>query len=377
MQKFQQLNAPVYRASTVLFKDTDAFLNRTANLYDGFTYGLYGTPTTRQLEDTIAGIEGGVRSLLVPSGLAALTHALLALCKAGDHVLITDCAYGPTRSFSTDSLVRLGVSVEFFSSSAASIADKLRPETRIVLLESPGYYTMEIQDIETIAAEAHSVGAIVMMDNSWGFGTSSMLSHGVDICCTALSKYASGSGDLCMGAITFSDESLFRKIKAFTADLGSGVSSDDAYLVMRGLSSMNLRIEEHARRAEHVASYLSNHPAVDRVMNPVLAQDPYHDRFKKYFRSGNGLFSVLLKDTSLDGLRRMIDGFTKFRIGASWGSAHSLVSFTKPKTSRVIDHWQPDTYLARFHIGLEEMDQLMEDLDKGLDRLMQINKEEK
>lgn len=377
MQKFQQLNPPVYRASTILFEDTDSFVGRTSQLYDGFTYGLYGTPTTRQLEDSIAEIEGGSRCILVPSGLAALTHTLLALCKAGDHVLLTDCAYGPTRSFSSDVLSRLGVSVDFFGSSAASISDKLRPETRIVVLESPGYYTMEIQDIEAITREAHATGAIVIMDNSWGFGVSSMLTHGVDICCTALSKYASGAGDLCMGAITVSDEALFREIKSFTADLGSGVSADEAYMVMRGLPTLQLRIHEHARRAERVAAYLADHPAVARVMNPALPQDPYHERFRRYFRSSNGLFSVQFRDTSIDALRRMIDGFRHFRIGASWGSPHSLVSITKPRTSRIVDDWPADSYLARFHIGLEDFDPLLEDLEHGLDRLSSIRKEEK
>jgi cystathionine beta-lyase len=367
--EFRALSPAVHRASTVLFSTTEDFLNRRERMFDGYSYGLYGTPTTRALEDQVAAIEGGARTVVVPSGLAALTHTLLALCEVGDHVLIADCAYGPTRSFAQSAMARAGIDVDFFPASAASLGQRLTPKTRVVLLESPGYYTMEIQDIEAIAREARAAGALVILDNSWGFGASAMFAHGVDICCTALSKYASGHADVVMGAVTVADEALFRTIKSFVAGLGAGVSSDCAYLVLRGLQSLRPRLQEHAQRGLEVSRWLAAHPAVDRVLNPALPGDPYHERFRRYFRSGNGLVSVIFRDGELEALRRMIDGFSCFRIGASWGSAHSLVSIARPSASRSIDRWPDDEHIVRFHIGLEEPRLLLADLEAGIERL--------
>lgn len=369
MVEFRQLNAAVHRASTVLFPDANAFLNRQSLLYDGFSYGLYGTPTIRQLEDQVAEIEGGVRSIALPSGLAAMTHPLLALCRSGDQVLMVDCAYGPTRAFAKDALSRLGVEVEFFASDSVSIKDKLRANTRVVIVESPGYYTMELQDIEAIAAEAHTVGALVMIDNSWGFGSTDMFALGVDICCTALSKYASGAGDLCMGSVTVVDEELFRTLKAFIANLGAGVSSDEAYLVLRGLGTMQVRVREQAERALEVGRWLDAHPAVSRVLCPPLESDDYHERYKRFFRCGNGLLSVLLREPAIEPLKGLIDGFSHFRIGASWGSSHSLVSITEPAKSREVDSWEDGVFLLRIHLGLEPLELLKGDLEAGFDRL--------
>ncbi|WP_245428595.1 trans-sulfuration enzyme family protein [Kumtagia ephedrae] len=368
MPDFMQLNPPVHRASTVLFKDTDAFLARGSQLYDGFMYGLYGTPTTRELETRIAAIEGGHRAIVVPSGLAAITHVILALCKPGDHIIITDSAYGGSRAFATSALVRLGIDVEYIPSDAGSVQAYLKPQTRLVLLESPGYYTMEIQDIAAIAAEAHAAGALVLLDNSWGFGASSMFEHGVDICCTALSKYAAGAGDLCMGSITVATEDMYRTLKAFVAGLGAGVSSDDAYLVMRGLLTLDTRLRDHAARALGLSQWLSSHPAVKEVINPARPGDRWHARFQKYFRGGNGLFSVVLHDGSLDAIRRMLDGLEVFKIGASWGSPHSLLAAAYPHGERSVDRWPKDQYILRLHIGLEKVAALKCDLDRALSR---------
>ncbi len=366
---FDAINVPVHRASTILFASTAEFLKRRERLFDGYSYGLYGTPTTRALEQAVAEVEGGSRTVVVPSGLAALTHSLLAICKTGDHVLAADCIYGSTRAFLIGTLSKLGIVVDFFPASAASVAERLRPNTKAVLLESPGYYTMEIQDIAAIAGEAHEAGALVLIDNSWGFGASQMFSHGVDICCTALSKYAAGHSDLCMGAITVNDENLFRQMKTFVAGIGIGVSSDDAYLTLRGLATLQTRLAEHARRGLAVSEWLSDQPCVERVLNPALPSDPYHERFMRYFSAGNGLVSVLLRKRSLMPLTAMLDGFSHFRIGASWGSSHSLVSLAEPAASRSLDTWHGGEYVVRFHIGLEPMDTLLADMAAGLARL--------
>lgn len=367
--EFHALSPAVHRASTILFHNTDDFLGRRERLFDGYSYGLYGTPTSRRLEDQVAAIEGGSRAILVPSGLAAVTHALLALCKPGDHVLAVDCIYGSTRNFANSIMKAIGIEVEFISSAANSLKGQVRPNTQAVLLESPGYYTMEIQEIAALARQAHEAGALVIIDNSFGFAVSNMFAHGADICCAALSKYASGAADVVMGAITVADEALFRQIKTFTAELGAGVSPDAAFLVLRGLESLQPRLKEHAERGLTFSKWLSAHPSVRRVLNPALPSDDHHERFERYFRSGNGLLSVRFHDNGLDGLRRMIDGFAHFRIGASWGSTHSLVSITRPAASRSVDDWPQDEYLVRFHIGLEEPKILLADLEAGIERL--------
>lgn len=285
--EFAPLTVPVHRASTLLFHSTSDFLNRRERLFDGYSYGLYGTPTARTLEEEVAVIEGAGRTIVVPSGLAAITHSLLALCRSGDHILVADCVYGTTRTFVRDALSKYGVAVDFFPARAGSVARELRANTKVVLLESPGYYTMEIQDIAAIASEAHAAGAYLMIDNSWGFGASNMFEHGVDISCVALSKYAGGHSDLCMGAISVKDESLFRKLKAFVAGAGLGVSSDDAYLVLRGLTTLQVRLAEHARRGLALSQWLSSQPAVERVLNPALPNDPSNERFQRFFKASN------------------------------------------------------------------------------------------
>lgn len=369
MNEFRPLNTGVHRASTLLFANTEEFLKRGDRLFDGYMYGLYGTPTTRDLEHQVAAIDGGTRTVVVPSGLAAITLPLAAFARSGGNVLVADCAYGPSRSFAKTFLARLGMTTEYFASGASSIADKIRPSTRLVLLESPGYYTMEIQDIEAIAREAHAVGALVMIDNTWGFGASNMFSHGVDICCTALSKYASGAGDLCMGSISVKDEGLFRELKSFSSNLGIGASSDEAYLVLRGLPSMRARVREHDDRAREICAWLAGHPEVERVLNPVMPADRYHERYRRFFNSGNGLVSVVLWKATIEPLRTMIDGFRHFRIGASWGSSHSLVAISEPASSRNVDVWPSGQYIVRFHIGLEDIGLLKADIESGLERL--------
>lgn len=369
MQPYRQLNAPIYRASTVLFDDFDGMLKRMDQLYDGYVYGGFGTPTTRELEEKIASIEGGTQSLVVPSGLAALTHTLLTFCNSGEHVLVADCAYPWLKVFCKTRLSKFGIDVEYFPSSADSIASRLRPETRVVVLESPGSYTMEIQEIDTITAEAHEAGALVVMDNSWGFGISNMFRHGIDISCVALSKYASGSGDLVLGSITVKNDVLYKSLKDFAACIGAAVSSEDVYLVLRSLPSLQVRMSEHARRAERISAILASRPEVDEVFNPALPTSPYHARFKRYFRSSNGLITVRFKNNSLSNVRRMIDGFSVFGIGLSWGSTHSLLSFSRSSASRDVDKMPEGDYLVRFHIGLEDFEKILDDLNRGIDRL--------
>jgi len=366
---FTALSVPVHRASTLVFNSTAEFLARKSNLYDGFSYGLYGTPTTRALEARIASIEGGKRAVLVPSGLAALTHPMLAFLSAGDHVLMADCVYGPARDFCNQVLHRMGISTTYFAADADSISDVLQANTRLIILESPGSFTMEIQNIERICEEAHAANALVLIDNTWGFGSSNMFSHGVDIVCTALSKYASGHSDVCMGSITARNEDLYRQIKAFVAGMGTGVSSDDTFLVMRGLSSLQVRLDEHARRALAITDWLRRRPEVLTVMNPAHPDDTQHARFEQYFTGGNGLVSLVLRNQQLANISAMMDGMRYFRIGASWGGTDSLIAVANVSSARTVLPASGAGYILRLHIGLEPLDLLYDDLEKGFARL--------
>ena len=366
---FNALNLPVHRASTLVFDSTEKFLSRKSQLFDGFSYGLYGTPTTKALEGQIASIDGGARALLLPSGLAALTHAMLALLDTGSHILVADCVYGPTREFCETTLKKMGVAVTFFAAGADSVRSLIVPQTKLSLLESPGSFSSEIQEIAMICEQAHAAQVRVLMDNTWGFGNSRMFDHGVDIVCTSLSKYASGHSDVCMGSVTVNDEGLYRKLKTFVAGMGSGVSSDDAYLVMRGLSTLEIRLSEHARRGLELTEWLRKRAEVLAVLNPAAEKDAFHSRYFRYFSGGNGLISVILKDQNLHAISAMLDGFRHFRIGASWGGTTSLVALSDLSGVRSVEPRPQGNYVLRLHMGLEPEEALYDDLEAGFARL--------
>ena len=366
---FSALNVPIHRASTVVFEDTAAFLGRKSRLFDGFSYGLYGTPTTRSLESAVAQIEGGTRCIVVPSGLASITQPTLALLSPGDHVIVADCVYGPTREHCSNLLQRWGIRVDYMASDSADIRPLLTDRTRLVILESPGSFTMEIQDITSIAEQAHAVGALVLADNTWGFGCTNLFTHGVDIVSTALSKYASGHSDVCMGAITVRDEALFRQLKSAVAAMGLGVSSDDAYLVLRGLGTLDVRLREQSASALRLSQWLRKQTCVNAVMNPSDPQDASHDRFKRYFNSSNGLVSIVTNRQDLGGVASMIDGMHRFRIGASWGGIESLVAISELSGLRTASHHGTPQYVVRLHLGLEPYEDLQADVEAALQRL--------
>jgi cystathionine beta-lyase len=366
---FRSLTPAVHRASTVVFDDTAAFLARRSRLFDGFSYGLYGTPTSRALEEAVASIEGGTRSIVVPSGLAALTHPTLALLAPGDHVIVADCVYGPTREHCAGLLRRWGVRVDFMPADADGIAALLTDRTRLVVLESPGSYSMEIQDIAAIATQAHAAGARVLADNTWGFGSSRLFEHGVDIVATALSKYAGGHSDVCMGAVTVRDETLFRQLKTAIAAMGLGVSADDAYLVLRGLATLDARLDLHAARALRASQWLRTQPGVACVLNPADPADAAHARYTRFFHRGNGLVSFVPERQDLAALASMIDGLRHFRIGASWGGTESLVALADLSSARSASSRPVPSYVVRLHFGIEPIEPLLQDLEAGLERL--------
>lgn len=266
-------------------------------------------------------------------------------------------------------LKKMGISVSFFRADADCLGSLLNASTRMVVLESPGSLTMEIQEISTICEEAHAIGALVMMDNTWGFGNSNMFKFGVDIVSTALSKYASGHSDVCMGSVVVKDEELYRRLKTFISGMGSGVSSDDAYLVLRGLSTLHVRLQEHARRGLALTKWLRGRTEVSMVLNPADHDDSQHARFCRYFSGGNGLVSLYLRAASLNAIGAMLDGFGHFRIGASWGGTTSLVALCDLSGLRAVEPCAPGNYILRLHMGLEPVGPLYEDLEQGFARL--------
>jgi cysteine-S-conjugate beta-lyase len=370
---FQGLSVPIVRASTVVFKDAAAFDGRYAEFYDGFTYGLFGTPTSRALEEQLSLISGAARTLLVPSGQAALSLVFLAFLKPGDQILLPDSVYGPVRSFASSWLKEWDVDAVFYDPLVASdIKDLITPATRIVLVESPGSNTMEIQDIPAISGAARAVGALTVADTTWATPLHfNAFSKGVDITIDALSKYASGHGDVLMGGISTDNEAHYRRLKDMTRLFGVGVSPDDCSLVLRGLQTMPLRIERSSASALLIANHLASRSEIDAVLHPALTSDPGHKLWKRDFTGASGIFSFILADRYKGDENDLIDQLKLFAIGASWGSARSVVAPQDPTNGRTATRWTRGK-LIRLSIGLEDPEDLIADLDQAINHIRNV-----
>jgi len=366
-EPFRAVAMPVERASTIVFDDLESFERRAERVYDGFSYGLYGTPTSRQLEDHIARLEGGVRALVVPSGMAALTLATMAVCRNGDRVLVPETLYGPGRDMILRFLGPLGIeAISYDPRLDAGIASLLGDRTRLVWVESPGSATFEVQDVPAIVAVAHKAGALVAADNTWASHLLfKPLAHGVDISMQALSKHAGGHGDLLLGSLAVRDEALYRRLKDTSRFLGYGVSPEDCALCERGLMTMPVRMRHAAATASAVMSWLAERPEVVRILHPSVAGHPGHAVWKRDFAGSAAVFSFALRPelTSLQSqaLRRM----RLFRLGASWGGVHSLIAVNDPRKGRTSLDWPPPGPLWRLSIGLEALEDLLADLAQG------------
>lgn len=363
-QPFQAVAMPVERASTIVFDDLEAFEKRAERVYDGFSYGLYGTPTSRRLEDHIAQLEGAARALIVPSGMAALTLATMAVCRGGDKVLVPETLYGPARDMILRFLGPLGIIAQSYDPRLdAGIAELLGERTQLVWVESPGSATFEVQDVPAIVAAAHRAGALVAADNTWASHLLfKPLSHGVDISMQALSKHAGGHGDLLMGSLAVRDEALFRRLKDTARFLGYGVSPDDCALCERGLMTMPVRMRHAAGTALGVMSWLSGRPEIARILHPSLPEHPGHNIWKRDFAGSAAVFAFVLRpglaSLQAQALRRM----QLFRLGASWGGVHSLIAVSDPRKGRTSLDWLPRGPVWRLSIGLEALDDLIADL---------------
>jgi cysteine-S-conjugate beta-lyase len=367
------VNMPVYHASTVLAPTIEAFKKRGLGeqKYRGVRYGAYGTPTTFALADAVAQLEGGAGAAVVSSGLAAVTMALASFLKTGDHVLMVDSVYGPTREFCDTILRNWGVAVTYYDPLLGSEISKLfQPATRVVFTESPGSLTFEVQDIPAIGRVAHQHNALVLMDNTWATPLFfKPFEHGVDISIQAGTKYISGSSDQVIGIITAATEALFQQVKDTTMVIGEIAAPDECYLALRGMRSMGARLRQQQDAALKITRWLQNRPEVKRLLYPALPEDPGYKLWQRDFSGASSLFGLILHERSEKIVARMVDHYRYFKIGASWGGYESLVIPANPKGIRTAVPWAEDGYVLRYHVGLEDPDDLISDLEDGFERL--------
>ncbi len=357
------VNPPVYHASTVLYESTDAYLEHRAR----YEYGRRGTPTTDAVTEALARLEGGHGTRLYPSGLAAITSLLLTFLNAGDHLLMTDGVYLPVRRFCDTFLARLGIETTYYDPRiGAGVEELIRPATRLVYTEAPSSLTMEMQDIPAIAAVARGRGIPVAMDNTWGTPLYCRpFDLGVDLSVHAATKYICGHSDAMLGAVTANEAHWPRLLDGFNT-LGQAAGPDDVYLAHRGLRTMAVRMERQMRSALDIAAWLRERPEVREVLYPPLPGDRGHELWKRDFTGGASLMSVLLKRPERAAVTALIDALELFGIGASWGGYESLVVPFDPNRHRAQRRWDYDGFAVRFHIGLEDPDDLKADLERGL-----------
>ena len=366
---FGAVNVPVVRTSTVLYP-TVADLEERRNP-SGMTYGRGGTPTTFALERAMAALEGGAGATVVGSGKAAVVLTLTALTKAGDHLLMVDSAYAPTRAYCDQVLTRFGVETTYYDPLiGAGIKALIRPNTRIVFCESPGSLTFEVQDVPAIAEAAHRRGALVCLDNTWGTPLLfKAFEHGVDVSIHAGTKYIGGHSDIMIGIVTAATETLHGSLRAGLGQFGAPASPDDCYLALRGLRTLSVRLERHQANALELATWLRGRPEVARVLCPALDDDPGHELWKRDFRGACGLFGVVLQPCSEAAVAAMLDGLELFGMGYSWGGYESLIIPTQPGRYRTATTWRAEGPSLRVHAGLEDPEDLIADLERGFARL--------
>jgi cystathionine beta-lyase len=369
---FASLATPTYRASTIVFDDAEAYAERRHRGPDGYTYGLHGTPTSRTLEAQLTELHGGVRTVLVPSGQAAITVVLLTILLPGDKVLIPDTAYPPVRGFCANYLEPRGIRWEVYDPMiGGAVGDLIDERTRLVWVESPGSTTMEVQDLPAIVAAAHAKGALVGCDNTWATPLlMKPLAHGADFAMEALTKYVGGHSDLLLGSVTVRDIALHRRLKDTLRMIGIGVSPDDCALALRGLQTMGVRLAHVGRIAAEFAERIAASPAVERVLHPALPSCPGHAVFRRDFAGASGVFSVVLKPAVEPQLGPALTAMRLFSIGASWGGTHSLAAPMAIKADRSVVPWTEDGTILRLSVGLEDPRDLWADIE-GLLRALE------
>ncbi|MET0322963.1 MAG: cystathionine beta-lyase [Duganella sp.] len=364
---FNAFPTAIHHASTVLFENVAALRSGQWKDKNAYTYGLHGTPTTFTLEARLAGIEGGTRCLLAPSGLAAIAMVDFAFLAAGDDVLLPDNVYNPNRELGRWLQADFGITARYYDPLVgAGIAELIQPNTKLIWTEAPGSVSMEVPDLPAICAAAHARGVLVALDNTWAAGLAlNGFALGVDIVMQALTKYQSGGSDVLMGAVITRDAAIHDRLSLAHMRLGLGVGADDAFLVLRGLPTMRLRFEAHDKAARKVAAWLNTRPEITRVLHPALPDCPGHDTWLRDFTGAGGLFSVLFDERYTEAQTdRFIDALTLFGIGYSWGGANSLA--VPYRIAHMRENWADQGILVRFNIGLEDADDLIADIDQAL-----------
>jgi cystathionine beta-lyase len=366
------VNPPVHRGSTVLYPscaEGDAINARSLDRV--MSYGTAGGPTHYALEDMVAEIEGGSRCLIVGTGLAACAVPLLAYLKSGDHCLIPDSTYGPTRRLANGLMTNFGIETTYYDPTvdAAGLEALMRPNTRVLYTESPGSHTFEVQDIPALAEVAHRHGAKVLMDNTWGVHHFQPFAHGVDISIQALTKYVGGHSDVLLGSVTVNTAEDWATIAGAARQLGQYASPDDCWLALRGIRTMALRLRHQQAAGIAVAEWLETRPEVLRVLHPALPSHPQHALWKRDFTGACSLFGVVFQPRyTREQVAALVDGLKLFGIGASWGGFESLalptnVTRTATGTERL------GGPMVRLHIGLEDTADLIADLQAGVEAL--------
>jgi cystathionine beta-lyase len=358
------VNPPLMRTSTVVF-DTVAQWREAREkrkTEQVMSYGARGTETTFALENALTQLEGGWRTKLYPTGLAAAAAVLLACLRPGDHVLITEAVYQPVRALCVELLQPMGIDCEFYAADGHDVESRLRPQTRLIYAEVPGSLFHEMVDLGVLAALAARSGALLAVDNTWASGwLFNPLAHGADISILAVTKYISGHSDVMMGAAVC-NQRAFAQVAATSDAMGQTASPDDAALALRGMRTLGVRLALHQQHAMAVAHWLQQRPEVAAVLYPALPADPGHAIWRRDFSGANGLLTVELHDRRVERRDAFVDALRLFGIGASWGGFESLALPVEPGAARNVDDWSDRGSFVRLHIGLEDPDELIADL---------------
>ncbi len=360
------VGAPITRASTILYEGLEAYEDPNTK----YRYGRYGTPLTTAFTDSIAELEGGFDAIIAPSGQSAITTALLGFLKQGDHLLMADAIYPPTRFFCDNVLTKMGIEIEYYDPLiGAGIADKIKDNTAVIYMESPGSATFEIQDVPAIvkAAKAKNKAIITICDNSYASGVLfKPLIHGVDVSILSCTKYINGHSDGMLGAAVARDEASFAKLKKSATDLGVCAGTEETNLGLRGLKTLHVRIKEAGERALKIAKFLQTQKGIARVFYPGLESDPSHALLKRDFISANGILSILLEPAPKKAVIAFTDALTLFPIGSSWGGYESLTQPQYLGDCRTATGWAEEGAMLRLQIGLEDTEDLMDNLAQAL-----------
>lgn len=368
---FGIVNPPVYHASTVTFPSVAAMHKAGENPTEGIYYGRMATPTSQALEEAVASLEGADRAIAVQSGLAAITGAILPFVKTGDHILVTDSAYFPTKKFCDTVLKGFGVETTYYDPMIGSgISALIQDNTKIVFTEAPGSLTFEVQDIPAIAKAAHERDVLVIIDNTWGAGYFfNAFENGCDISVQAATKYIGGHSDVMLGTIAL-HEDLYKKVKTYVYGMGYCAAPDDCYLAQRGIRTLPARLAIHQDNGIKMAKWLKERPEVTRILHPAFKDCPGHEIWKRDFSGACGLFSVVLDEKyNNTAVAAMLDGMELFPMGYSWGGYESLIIPFNPQGARQATGWPDKGPCLRIHAGQENIEDLLADLEKGFVRL--------